>query len=75
MKTSCYCLFGPLPITRHGNNYILVITDFIWWVEAYILPNQEATTVARVLVNEWIGRLGALDAIHSACNIIHNLTD
>ena len=59
-------LFGPLPVTKHGNKYILVVTDyFTRWVEAYSLPNQEATTVARVLVNEWISRYGALDAIHS----------
>ena len=34
-------------------------------MEAYSLPNQEAATVARVLVNEWICQYGALDTIHS----------
>jgi len=59
-------LFGPLPVTKHGNKYILVVTDyFTRWVEAYSLPNQEATTMARVLVNEWISRYGAPDVIHS----------
>jgi len=33
--------------------------------ETYSFPNQEATTVTRVLVNEWISRYGAPDAIHS----------
>ena len=35
------------------------------WTEAYALPNKEAATVARVLVNEWICRFGVPDAIHS----------
>ena len=44
----------------------MVVTDyFTRWVEAYSLPNQEAATVARVLVNEWICRYGAPDTIHS----------
>ena len=42
----------------------MVVTDyFTRWVEAYSLPNQEAPTVAKVLVNEWISHYGAPDAI------------
>jgi len=33
--------------------------------EAYSFPNQEATTVTRLCVNEWISSYGAPDAIHS----------
>ena len=59
-------LLGPLPTTRHGNKHILVVCDyFTRWTEAYALPNKEAATVARVLVNEWICRFGVPDAIHS----------
>ena len=59
-------LLGPLPTTRHGNIHILVVFDyFTCWREAYALPNKEAATVARTLVNEWICRFGVLDAIHS----------
>ena len=59
-------VFGPLPVTQHGNKYILVVSDyFTRWVEAYPLPNQEASTVAKVLVNEWVCRFGAPDVIHS----------
>ena len=35
------------------------------WTEAYALPNKEAATVARFLVNEWICRFEVPDAIHS----------
>ena len=59
-------LLGPLPTTRHGNKHILVVFDyFTCWREAYALPNKEAATVARILVNEWICRFGVLVAIHS----------
>ena len=59
-------ILGPLPTSKRGNKYILVITDyFTRWAEALSLPNQEAVTVAQALFNEWICRFGAPDAIHS----------
>ena len=52
-------IFGPLPQTSEGNWYMLVITDyFTRWVEAFPMPNQEAPTIAKVLVREWICRYG-----------------
>ena len=37
-------VLGPLPITETGNKYILIVADyFTKWVEAYPMPNQEAT--------------------------------
>ena len=43
-----------------------MITDyFTCWVEAFPMPNQEAPTVAKVLVEEWICRYGAPNSIHS----------
>jgi transposase InsO family protein/predicted aspartyl protease len=57
---------GPFPETDHQNKYILVVMDyFSKWVEAYALPNQEATTVADVLVKEWICRFGVPLELHS----------
>ncbi len=59
-------ILGPLPKTKHGNQYILAVSDyFTRWSEAFSLPNQEAITVAQTLVNEWICRFGAPDYIHS----------
>jgi len=45
-------IMGPLPTSKNGNRYILVVSDyFTKWVEAYAIPNQEATTVAHQLIN------------------------
>lgn len=47
-------IVGPFPESQAGNTYILVVADyFTRWTEAYPLPNQEATTVAKKLVDEF----------------------
>ena len=59
-------IMGPLPESDRGNKYILVIGDyFSKWTEAFAIPNQEATTVARVLVEEFVARFGIPRQIHS----------
>ena len=59
-------VLGPLPITETGNKYILIVADyFTKWVEAYPMPNQEATTVAELLVREFVCRFGVPLLIHS----------
>ena len=46
-------ILGPLPRSEAGNSYILVVGDyFTRWMEAYPIPNQEAATVAKVLIDE-----------------------
>jgi hypothetical protein len=41
-------IFGPLPLTKQGNKYILVISDlFTKWTEAIAIPNQESTTICK----------------------------
>ena len=59
-------VLGPLPDSDRGNKYILIIGDyFSKWTEAYAIPNQEATTVARVLFEEFVARFGIPRQIHS----------
>ena len=46
-------IIGPFPQSESGNLYILVASDyFTRWVEAFPIPNQEARTVAKILVND-----------------------
>lgn len=34
-------LLRPLPVTEKGNNYIMVMSNYVArWVEAYPIPNQ-----------------------------------
>lgn len=57
---------GPYPESNKGKKYILVVMDyFTKWVEAYAIPNQEATTVADVLIGEFISRFGVPLELHS----------
>ena len=45
---------GPFPVTEDGNKYIMVVSDyFSKWPEAYAIRNQEATTVATTLIDNW----------------------
>ncbi|KAL5503537.1 hypothetical protein EMCRGX_G010502 [Ephydatia muelleri] len=59
-------ILGPLPETPRGNRCILVVGDyFTKWTEAYPLPDMEALSIAKVLVNEFICRFGVPDSIHT----------
>ena len=50
---------GPLPITKSGNAYVLVIIDaFTKWVECFPLPDQTAETTAVAAVNVFFIRFG-----------------
>ena len=58
-------VLGSLPKTESGNEYILIAQDyFTMWVEAFALPNQQATTVAEVLVNQFFCRFGVPMELH-----------
>lgn len=59
-------ILGPLPRSADGNRYLLVVMDyFTKWPEAYPIPDQEAPTVAEVMVQRWISRFGVPLQIHS----------
>ena len=57
-----------LPATGRGNKHLLVVTDhFTRWVECFPVPDMKASTVADVIVNEYIARFGCPRRIHSDC--------
>ena len=52
-------LTGKHPRSRRDNYYIFTYVDhFTKFAEAYPIPNKEAVTICRVLVEEIIPRLG-----------------
>ncbi|KAK3889074.1 hypothetical protein Pcinc_006949 [Petrolisthes cinctipes] len=57
---------GPLPRTDKGNRYICVTMDyFTKGPETYSIPDQEAVTVAQVLVDQFFCRFGMPQELHS----------
>ena len=59
-------LLRPLQESENGNSYILVVADyFTRWMEAFVLPNQEATTVANKLVDEVFFRFSVPEQLHT----------
>jgi len=58
-------IVGPFPCTKRGSKYVLTVTcGLTKWVEAFPFPNQEAQTVANILVNEVICRYGVPETLH-----------
>ena len=50
---------GPFPESNFENRYVVVFTDYgTRWVEAFAVPNIEAKTIARLLVDDIMGRHG-----------------
>ena len=59
-------IVDPLPEFPNGNTHILVVSDyFTKWTEAYAIPNEEATTVAQILTNEFFFRFSLPSQLHS----------
>ena len=59
-------ILGPLPESEAGNSCILVAGDyFTKWMEAYIILNQETTTIAKKLVDEMFCRFSPPEQLHS----------
>ena len=49
-----------------GNRYVLVAGDyFTKWIEAYLIQNQEASTVAQKLLNQLFCRFSRPERLHS----------
>ena len=59
-------IVGPFLQSTTGSQYILVVSDyFTKWVEAYAISNQEALTIAKVLVNKFFCWFGPPRQLHS----------
>lgn len=59
-------VLGALPVTKSGNRYALVISDyFTKWPEVIAIPNQEAETIAQVFVKEFVCRYGVPLELHT----------
>ena len=59
-------IMGPLPVTRKGNKYILVVTDvFSKWVEAFPLQVTDGLTLTSILMDEVICRYDVPQQLHS----------
>ena len=66
MERVCIDLVGPFPVSNNGNRYALVVTDyFTKFVEIFPLPNQEASSVASVLVRDFFSKYGVPHFLHS----------
>ena len=59
-------IVGLFPESESENKYILVVSDyFSKWVEAYGIANQEASTIAQTLVDEFFCRFSPPRQLHS----------
>ena len=59
-------IMGPLPMSKRGNTCCLVIVcQFTKWVEIVSLPDQQAETIARAMVDNLFSRLGCPRVIFS----------
>nr|CAH8864708.1 unnamed protein product [Trichobilharzia regenti] len=59
-------VMGPITTSRRGNRYILVMVDyFTKWCEAVPLRQQDALTIGRAFIDNWVSRFGAPLYLHS----------
>ncbi|RXN18070.1 extracellular calcium-sensing receptor-like protein [Labeo rohita] len=59
------CCYDCVPCAEGEISNETVQDYFTKWVEAYPLPNDQAVTVAEVIVAEWVCRYGAPLSLHS----------
>jgi hypothetical protein len=57
---------GPLSQSNQGSQHLLITMDcFTKWPEAYVIPNQEASTVVEAPVSNFFCRFGVLQELRS----------
>jgi len=78
-------LIGPLPLTKNGHRYILVVSCYYTkWTEAFALEDKSSQGVADCLVNHIFSRFGVprqfhtdqggeftSDVIRDVCELLH----
>ena len=66
MRCVAVDIFGPLPLSENGNEYIIVLGDYYSkWVDAWAVPDHTAQTVADKLVVEFFTKFGCPAQIHT----------
>ena len=59
-------IIGPLPVTHSGHRFLIVMVDyFTKWCEVAPMKDQNAETVARTMVDQYISRWGSPMQIHT----------
>ena len=59
-------IFLSSPITSSGNQYLVVFLNYLTkWVEVYPVPDQQAETITRLLVENIVSRHGVLEELLS----------
>ena len=59
-------IFLSSPITPSGNQYLVVFLNYLTkWVEVYPIPDQQAETITRLLVENIVSRHGVLEELLS----------
>ena len=55
-----------MPISRDGYQYSLILVDhFTKWPEVIPLKETSAPAIARAIYDQWIGRCGIMQCLHS----------
>ena len=66
MRCIAIDIFGPLPLTENGNEYIIVLRDYYSkWIYAWAVPNHSAQTVADKVVVDFFTKFGCPGQIHT----------
>ena len=59
-------ILGPLPITKQGSKYLLMIVDqFTKWLECFPIATQTAEVVAKTLMDNFFSRFGCPLELHT----------
>ena len=65
-ETKHITIVGRLPLSARRHRYILTAQCSVTkWLEVYVIPNQRATNLTRVLVRNLISQYGVPESIDS----------